>query len=181
MRRARLSGPVLCIALAALAAIPVSAAGAVSVKHGKRYGARIFPDNYFTVRDRNQVTGRRVNFKKGRDYPLFSGRIHRSCTGEDYSICDGFAELNRLDGFDLQPRVAVPFTGDVKLDSVNDSDFFISTNGGAFVSGVRQLTLDPATHILAGISDKFLREGTTYRLHVTNGIKDSAGKPVKAC
>ena len=77
----------------------------------------------------------------------------------DYSICDGFAQLNKLDGFDLQPRVPVPFTGAIHLDSVNDSNFFISSRTGTFVSGLRQLTFDPETNTLAGISDEFLRGG----------------------
>jgi hypothetical protein len=153
----------------------------VAVKRGAHYGSRIFPDDAFTVRDRKQATGRRLNFRKGLDYPLVKGRVRTGCTSATYSICDGFTELNKLDGFDLQPRVVVPFTGSIRLASVNDSDFFISSNSGAFVSGLRQLTFDPVTHTLAGISDKFLREGTRYRIHVTNGIRDGRGKRVKAC
>ena len=170
-------------ALALVLALPASAEAAkpVSVKQGRAYGQRIFPDNFFTVRDKNQLTGRRVNFKLKRDYPVVDGIRHSRCTDATYSICDGYKQLNRLDGFDLQPRVEVPFTGDIKLDSVNDSDFSITTQKGRFVSGLRQLTLDPKTHTLAGISDRLLEEGTTYAIHVTRGIRDSRGKPVRAC
>ncbi|MEA2492369.1 MAG: hypothetical protein QOJ29_280 [Thermoleophilaceae bacterium] len=153
----------------------------MSVKHGKSYRARIFPDNAFTVRDKNQLTGRRVHFKIARDYPIINGPVRRRCGTVNYSICDGFDQLNKLDGFDLQPRVTVPLTGAIKLDSVNDTNFFISTPKGALVSGMRQLTYDPTTRILAGISDKFLEEGTTYAIHVTRGILDAKGKPIKAC
>src|SRR5207302_2142993 len=52
---------------------------------------------------------------------------------------------------------------------------------GKFASGFRQLTFDPATNTLAGISDKFLREDTRYRIHVTNGIRDKHGKRINAC
>src|SRR5439155_14987720 len=143
--------PAACVALCLPAAVPASAASAVSVKHGAHYGSRIFPDNAFTTRDRNQVTGRRVNFRLGRDYPSVNGgAVQRRCTSADYSICDAFAELNKLDGFDLQPRGVVPFTGAIQLCSVNDSDSFITTDRGGFVSGLRQLTFDPATHTLAG-------------------------------
>jgi hypothetical protein len=153
----------------------------VSVVRGKHYGARIFPDNFFTIRDRAQLTGRRVNLRRGIDYPYYGGRIQRRCTSADYSICDGDAELNKLDGFDLQPQVTVPFTGTIRLSSVTSKDFFISRTGGAFASGLRQLTFDPATHTLAGIADAFLREDTTYEIHVTSGIRDGAGRPVNAC
>ena len=178
MRRSVLAG---CAVLCASAVVPGAAAAAVAVKRGASYGSRIFPDNAFTKADRSEVTGRRVNFRQGVDYPLVDGVVKKACTDADYSICDAFAELNKLDGFDLQPRVVVPFTSAIKLDSVNDSDFFITTDSGSFASGLRQLTFDPATNTLAGISDTFLREDTTYRIHVTRGIRDSAGKRVDAC
>src|SRR5947207_5005223 len=149
--------------------------------HGPSYGSRIFPDNAFTVADASQLTGRRINFREGIDYPNIGGVVQPSCTNADYSICDAFAQLNKLDGFDLQPRVLVPFTGAINLGSVNASDFFISTDKGGFVSGLRQLTFDPATNTLAGISDGFLNENTSYRIHVTNGILDNAGRHVNAC
>src|SRR5260370_26063820 len=126
----------LCVALVFQAAVLTGGAGAVSVVRGQHFGARIFPDNAFTVRDRAQVTGRRVHFRLGVDYPLWGGRIRRRCTGADYSICDGFAGLDKLDGFDIQPRVQVPLTGAIRLSSVNATDFYISNTHGAFVSSL---------------------------------------------
>jgi hypothetical protein len=154
----------------------------VHVMRGKSMETRIFPANYFTVRDRRQVTGRRVHFKLGRDFPnVGNGVVKRRCTSKTYSICDGFAQLNKLDGFDLQPRVTVPFTGAIRLSSVNAKDFFITDAHNRFASGFRQLTFDPVTHTLAGISDRFLREHARYRIHVTRGIRDARGRRVKAC
>ena len=132
--------------------------------------AGIFPDDAFTVADKAQLTGRRINFRQGVDYPKVGGVVQPSCTDADFSICDAFAELNTLDGFDLQPRVLVPFTGPIDLASVNTSNFFISADNGTFVSGLRQLVFDPATNTLSGISDVFLGEATPYRIHVTSGI-----------
>src|SRR3954451_21690780 len=174
---ARIAG----LAMALLVALGTSSAAAVSVKRGAHYGARIFPDNAFAVRDKAQLTGLRVRFRRGLDYPTVGGRVRKDCTSRTYSICDSFRQLNKLDGFDLQPRVTVPFTGSIRLASVNDKDFFITTARGKFASGLRQLTFDPATRTLAGISDKFLKEGTRYRIHVTSGIRDGRGKRVKAC
>src|SRR4051794_31871439 len=169
----------LLVVFGAPAALAKSAP--VSVKRGAHYGARIFPDDAFTVRDSAQLTGRRVHFRRGLDYPTVGGRVRRGCTSKTYSLCDSFRELNKLDGFDLQPRVTVPFTGSIKLASVNDKNFFIATAGGVFFSGLRQLTFDPATRTLAGISDKFLHEGTRYRIHVTNAVRDGKGRRVNAC
>ena len=119
------------------------------------------------------MSGLRVNFRAGIDYA--------ACNGTDYSVCDTFAMLNHLDGFDLQPRVTVPLTGAVKLSSVDDSNFYITDAAGAFVSGLRQLVFDPAANTLSGISDQFLTEDTPYRVVVTDGIQDSAGNPITAC
>ncbi|MEA2125593.1 MAG: hypothetical protein QOI80_2375, partial [Solirubrobacteraceae bacterium] len=176
MTRGRAAVGVLLIACA----LPAPA-GATAVKHGHSLQARIFPSNVFTVRDRRQVTGRRVHFRRGRDFPLVKGRVRRGCTKATYSICDAFRELNHLDGFDLQPRVTVPLTGAVDLASVTDDTVFITNRAGKRVAGLRQVTFDPATHLLAGISDTFLRERTTYRILVTGGLRDKQGKPVKGC
>jgi hypothetical protein len=75
----------------------------------------------------------------------------------------------------------VPFSGPVDLSSVTASDFYIADRAGAVVSGLRQLTFDPDTNILAGIADAFLPEDTTYYIHVTGGIRDQAGRGVNAC
>ena len=169
--------------LAALAFAGAANADAktVAVVQGKHYAHRIFPSDAFTVKDKRQLTGRRVHFRLGRDYPIVKGHLEPRCDKGDYSICDGYRELNKLDGFDLQPRVTVPFTGAIKLASVNAKDFFIADSKGKKVGGMRQLTFDPQTHTLAGISDKFLQEGKRYRIVVTRGIKSSSGKPVRAC
>ena len=115
MRRLKVGLLAVCLGLSVPASLPVFAASSVAVVHGTHYGTRIFPDNSFTVADRNQVTGRRVNFRQGVDYPTVGGVVQSACNSADYSICDAFSQLNKLDGFDLQPRVTVPFTGAVNL------------------------------------------------------------------
>ena len=169
----------LCVAafgvfMAASVLTPTRASAAgVSVVQGDHYGARIFPDNFFTASDATEVTGLHVHFRAGIDYP--------TCDTTNYSVCDTFAMLNNLDGFDLQPRVSVPLTGAVKLSSVDDSNFYITDASGVFVSGLRQLVFDPATNTLSGISDQFLTEDTPFRVVVTSGIQDSSGNPISAC
>lgn len=171
----------MLVGLAFIGTLQTFAAGGTSVLRGDSLYTRIFPDNFFLTSDKTEITGHRVAFQLGRDYPNYGGAVQPGCTSADYSICDGFAELNKLDGFDLQPRVTVPFSGPIDLGSVNVSDFYISDGSGAVVSGLRQLTFDPQTNILAGIADAFLGEDTTYYIHVTGAIKDAAGHPVDAC
>src|SRR5215510_11810377 len=155
-RRFWYNAPAVAAMFAILAGSSAPAATTVAVVRGSSYGSRIFPNDAFTVGDKSQLTGRRINFRQGVDYPKVGSIVQPSCTDADFSICDAFAQLNELDGFDLQPRVLVPFTGPIDLGSVNTSNFFISTDAGAFVGGLRQLTFDPTTNTLAGISDAFL-------------------------
>ncbi|HEX6489498.1 MAG TPA: Ig-like domain-containing protein [Candidatus Dormibacteraeota bacterium] len=166
--------------LAGIGTFAVNAGTGTAVVRGQSLYTRIFPDNFFLTRDRTQLTGHRVNLVQGRDFPRYQGQIQPGCTTADYSLCDAAAELNTLDGFDLQPRVTVPFTGPIDLSSVTVDDFYI-TGANGFKSGLRQLTFDPTSNILAGIADAFLQEDTTYVIHVTNGIRDTSGKSVSAC
>src|SRR6266545_4351145 len=97
---------VAVVALAVPAPMARAAAAAASVRMGSSPQTAIFPNNRFTVADRQQLTGRRVNLAIPR------------CDASNYSLCDGFAMLNRLDGFDLQPRVTIPFTGPIGVASI---------------------------------------------------------------
>src|ERR1700682_4029285 len=71
-----------------------------------------FPSDYFTVLDSAQMTGQRVALLK----PVCSQRP---------SDCDDVDVLNLLDGFNLQPRIAVPFNGDIRVDSVSSKTVFL--------------------------------------------------------
>src|SRR2546427_8481694 len=81
-----------------------SARSTVAVMHGPSYGSRIFPDNAFTVADASQLTGRRINFPEGIDYPNIGGHVPRSCTNADYSIREAFVQPYSLHRFDLPQR-----------------------------------------------------------------------------
>jgi hypothetical protein len=141
----------------------------------------IFPSDVFTVADDSQKTGLRVNL------PLPDCKVR-------VSDCKDIALINVLDGFSLQPRVTVPFDGDIDPASVNSSDaFFVelgnadvdapahrSENGTSRVIGVNQLVWDPATRLLTAESDAQLQQHTRYAFVLTKGVLDSAGAPVVA-
>jgi hypothetical protein len=88
--------------------------------------------------------------------------------------------LNLQDGFDLRPRVTVPFSGPIDASTVNPTNFFVAGPGG-FRTPITQLVWDPSTNVLAGEPSDFLSEATTYVVVVTGGIKDPAGRAVNAC
>ena len=144
------------------------AAAPTSVVRGTTPDTAVFPSDAFTVADPAQVTGRRVAL------PV------PSCNSTNYSICDDVALLNTLDGFDLQPRVAIPFTGPVDVASVTPSTVFLQAPDGSR-TGISQLVFDPATNILAGITVDQLQEATTYTIVVTAGVKDRSGAAIDAC
>jgi hypothetical protein len=141
----------------------------------------IFPSDAFAVADDSQKTGLRVNL------PL------PDCTVR-VSDCADLALINVLDGFNLQPRVTVPFDGNIDPQSVNSANtFFVELSDAGIdagfgrvlsaasrVIGVNQIVWDASTHVLAAQSDEQLRQHTRYAFVVTAGLLDTAGAPVKA-
>jgi hypothetical protein len=163
-----------CAALLFATGMPATSASAepaVRVLQGDTFRSRVFPDDRFTVADSGQLTGRRVNLRAGIDFP--------ACDDTNYSLCDGFRLLNRLDGFDLQPRVTIPFSGPIDVTSVTADTVFVQGAGGR--TQLVQLVWDPATNTLAGFTNALLHEAETYDVVVTDGVKGADGSPVDAC
>ena len=133
------------------------------------------PSNYFTVADPSQLTGRRINL------PLPDPTTHPS-DHADVQV------LNTLDGFNLQPRLSVPFDGPIDVNSVSSDTVFLIRLGdtldyqdcGGQVVGINQVVWDPDSNTLHVGSDELLDQHTRYALIVTCGVQDTAGNPVGA-
>ena len=150
------------------AAVPASAAtGAVSLRSGTTPDTRPFPADVFTVADANQVTGRRVNLPTA------------TCAAAGQSVCDDLKLVNQLDGFDIRPRVTLPFTGTVDLTTVTPSTVHINGPGG-FTTGLVQITQDRTSGTVSGYPNRYLAQDTRYTLVVGLGIKASDGTLVGA-
>ena len=162
--------PLLALTAAALLSpvlVPSAAAApAVAVRTGATPETAVVPNDRFTVADRAQATGRRVAL------PV------PDCTPATRSRCDALRLLNTLDGFDLQPRVFIPFTGDIDAATVLPSTVWIEGPGGRV--GLQQLTFDPASDTLAATAREQLAERTRYTLVITRGVEDTAGRPIEA-
>jgi hypothetical protein len=164
------------IGLAAALVLPAlpSAAG-VSVRLDTQSAAGApFPSDVHTVFDPTQNSLRRVNLPK----PDCSVQV---------SDCEDIDVINTLDGFSTQPRITIPFTGDIEPTSVTSETVFLfclgqTLSGAGFGErvGINQVVWDPATKTVVVESDQLLREHTRYLLVVTSGVKDSAGRPVEA-
>ena len=170
LSRRHAAAPTIAAALLLLGGLAPGPRAAVptQVLRGSTPDTTVFPSDTFTVADSSQLTGRRVAL------PV------PSCNSTNYSVCDDVALLNTLDGFDLQPRVAIPFSGPIDVSSITDSSVYLQAPDGSR-TGISQLVFDPATNILAGISRDQLEEATTYSIVVTSAVKDSSGTAVDAC
>lgn len=133
-----------------------------------------FPGDWFTVADQTQNTNLRVSL------PL------DECTVR-VSDCEDVRIINTLDGFNLQPRLSIPFDGPIDVNSVTSETIFLISLGstlgetpGGHVVGINRVVWNPATNTLHVKSDEVLDQHTRYGLIVTDGLRDVAGKPIEA-
>src|SRR3989442_4368085 len=129
-----------------------------------------FPSDRFTVDDHDQNTGVRVKLPKS------------DCAVRP-SDCADIDVINTLDGFNLQPRLSIPFSAPIEVSTVSSSTVFLVRldhgHGGERV-GINQVVWDPATNTLHAESDEFLDQHTRYLLVVTDGVRDADGHRVTA-
>jgi hypothetical protein len=133
-----------------------------------------FPADRFTVPDATQLTGLHVELSKP-DCSVLP------------SDCDDIDVLNTLDGFNLQPRLSIPFTGPIDLNTISSETLFLfklncraSICPGGSRVGINQAVWDPATKTLYAESDRLLDQDARYLLVVTNGIRDPGGERIDA-
>lgn len=164
--------------LALTLAVPLVAWPALAQADGVsvRYDAQAspFPSNRYTVPDFGNATLRRVNLPKP------------DCATRP-SDCADIDVINTLDGFSTQPRITVPFTGDIDPASVNSESIYLVNLGDVLTLrgfgqkvGINQVVWDPASKTLAFESDELLQERSRYLLVVTNAVRDAKGKKLKS-
>jgi len=162
--------------IAALLAAPVmTLAAGVGVKLDfSSPSTSPFPSDRFTRPDWTQNTFKRVNLPK----PDCAVQI---------SECADIEVINTLDGFNTQPRISVPFTGDIDLSSVTSETVYLVNLGDTLSGlgfghkvGINQVSWDVAGKTLVFESDELLQEHSRYVLVVTNGVRDAAGDPIEA-
>lgn len=129
-----------------------------------------FPSDQFTVADGGQLTGRRVALPKP------------DCARQT-SDCEDIDILNTLDGFSLQPRIAVSFDGPIAISSISSKSVFVvayGSGGGTRVIGINEAVWEPATNTLYCSTDEMLVQHSSYALIVTKSLLDTTGKAVAA-
>jgi hypothetical protein len=142
-----------------------------------------FPSDWFTQRDSSQLTRRRVNL------PM------PDCLQRP-SDCEDLAVINTLDGFNLQPRLSVPFDGPIDVTSATSRTLFLIPLGSSErrgdddrcedaecdatkVVGINQVVWDPVAKTLHVESDELLEQHARYALIATRGLHDAAGQAIQ--
>ena len=152
--------PVLGAALALCAAALIMPGGALAATSA----GQPFPSNLYTTPDATQLTGLRVDLPK----PNCATQV---------SDCQDIAVLDTLDGFNIQPRISIPFSGAIDLSTVTSKNIFL-VGPGDHVIGINQSEWEPADDTLHVESNDQLAQDTTYLLVVTRGVHDASGKPL---
>lgn len=179
-----LPGRTIILLVAALVLMPAMASAATHPVFNLQSTTQSpFPSDRFTVLDFQQRTGLRVNL------PL------PNCATNP-SDCADLTLLNQLDGFNLQPRISIPFDGAIDVNSVSSKNVFLvqlprgffldrdfdddDLRAAGAVIGINQIVWDPASLTLFAESDAHLDQDSSYLLIVTNGVHDANGNLIEA-
>lgn len=127
-----------------------------------------FPSDRLTVADPTQRTGLRVAL------PLPDCATERSA-------CEDVRLLDELDGFDLDPRLAVAFSGPIDPASVSPRSVFLVrlAAGPPEAVSVDRVVYDPATRTLYARPEALLEPETRYGLVLTRALRDAGGRPIQ--
>lgn len=122
----------------------------------------LFPSDRYTVPDPNQLTGVRVALPK----PDCSVHV---------SDCQDVDVVNQLDGFNVQPRIVIPFSGAIDLATVNRQSVYLLEVGSSRRIALNQLQWHTPSNTLVAASDELLGQHGRYLLVVTDGVLDRSG------
>jgi Bacterial Ig-like domain len=153
----------IVIAATVLAAALVFPGGALA---GTTAAGQPFPSNLYAAPDATQLTGIHV------DLPKPDCATHPS-------DCADVAVLNSLDGFNIQPRISIPFSEPIDLSTVSSKTIFLVGPNDHMV-GINQVVWEPAANTLHFESDEQLAQDSNYLLVVSNGVLDASGTPIKS-
>ncbi|HEY7175539.1 MAG TPA: Ig-like domain-containing protein, partial [Micromonosporaceae bacterium] len=158
MSRLLTTRPRLALCAAAVIALAVALPAAASATSPNNAGAHtrvtLFPSNSLTVGDGRQLTGRRVAL------PLPDCTTH-------LTDCNTIRELNTLDGFDIDPQLALTFTSPVDATAVAARTTLSRVGDGSSASiGVDRVVYDATTNTVYAHPIDQLAPDTTYALRL---------------
>lgn len=128
-----------------------------------------FPANVLTTADSQQMTGLRVNLPASFD----------TCDPESSpSVCSNTALLNQLDGFSVNPRIMVCFSGPIDTTTLSNGVTIVPlAKAGAAIS-INQIFYDPETNCAFAKPNQVLNQQSQYLLTVSDSVHDAGGTSV---
>jgi hypothetical protein len=143
-------------------------------------GQAPFPSDRFTAPNPENITRLQVNL------PL------PDCKWRP-SDCNDLGVINTLDGFNVNARLSIPFSGPIDVNTATSDTVFLVNLGKSRhhgkshyhddretrVVGINQVVWDPAANTLHAKPDQLLEQDTPYALIVTDGVHDTASSPVQ--
>lgn len=161
----------IVVVLATLSAPSFTSAAGVQPLFGlDTPSAGPFPSDHFTVPDSSNNTGLRISLPP-------PAECHGDPTPRP-SACADVETINTLDGFNLQPRLSVPFSGAIDVNSVTSQTVYLLGPDGRRI-GIDQVVWDAETNTLHVESADLLSQHSRYVLLVTRGVRDAAGDPIE--
>ena len=158
--------------LIALTVTPMLAKGVRVEFDPRRSDIGPFPTDFETVPDERQVTGLRVSRPAN---PFFEYALDR--------------QLNRLDGFALNPRLTVKFSGAVRTETLRGGIFFVwldAVQGDRYhlrpdwhLTPINEVTYDATANRAHAKPDEPFEGARRYAIIVTDTVLDTAGDPVE--
>ncbi len=153
-RRLLVAGVAMFCAGIAVPSPAQASPGADGHGHGQQSEVTLFPTDALTVRDNAQLTRRRVAL------PL------PDCTVSP-TDCATIRQLNQLDGFDIDPRLALSFDHAVDPNTVAAATTVTRQDGRHEASlGVDRVVYDASTNTVYAHPDGQLAPDTRYRLRL---------------
>jgi len=159
--------------LTAIAALSLYAGDTTVLFQPSSLAVGPFPSNALTVPD-NTLTGLRVNLPVQAATPASNSCL----SGNNRPVCSSESLLNQLDGFSVNPRMMVCFSGPVDTGTLKDGIFIQRVDTGD-TTAINQVLFDPVSNCAFAKPDHVLDQQTRYMLVVTDALHDAAGQKLK--
>ena len=155
--------------LVSLAPLPALAAGVQALFDLGARARSPFPSDFYSVPDESHMTGLRVSLP-----------VPDECGATPaLSVCGDVATLNTLDGFSLQPRISIPFSGPIDVSTVTSDTVFLLGPGARRI-GIEKVVWDVQSNTLHVEPEEFLEQHARYVLIVTRAVRDAVNEPLEA-
>jgi hypothetical protein len=128
-----------------------------------------FPTNFLTTSTPTQKTGLQVNL------PLPAG-----CPMSPTTPCVNTLEENQLDGFSVNPRITICFSGPVNPATLQGGITISPVASPSSIIKINQILFDPAGNCAYAKPDQVLNQQTEYLLAITSDVTDAGGKRLVA-